>query len=202
MKERRQQDEIFSSAPAQENQRQSSYAARNRGISISKGEVFGFTDSDSWVHKDWISKAIHSLNENQHDYVGCAVENVATAPYTVLDKFDLITGFRNGSFLEKFHFVPTVGLFLKKSVINQIGPFDERFISSGDYEFGKRVFNKGFSQGYSEDSIVYHPTRNSFKEFFKRNIRIGLGRAQLRTYYPKQFGSVLLTMINHHQCYM
>jgi glycosyltransferase involved in cell wall biosynthesis len=38
--------------------RNGSYAARNTGLKIAKGEIIGFTDSDCIPNTDWISKAV------------------------------------------------------------------------------------------------------------------------------------------------
>ena len=44
-----------------EEEKPGSYAARNKGISLAKGEVFAFTDSDCQPQRDWVEKSVDLL---------------------------------------------------------------------------------------------------------------------------------------------
>ncbi len=50
-------------------QNQGLSAVRNRGISISQGEILLFVDSDDWIHKDTVADAVKLFEKNKIDVV-------------------------------------------------------------------------------------------------------------------------------------
>ena len=51
----------FSQAIAAYESRPGSYAARNKGISLAKGDIIAFTDADCIPAKNWIEKGVANL---------------------------------------------------------------------------------------------------------------------------------------------
>jgi len=47
-----------------------SYAARNKGISVAKGEILAFTDSDCIPYEDWLEKAVERLLDGAQRVAG------------------------------------------------------------------------------------------------------------------------------------
>jgi len=63
---------------------QSSYAARNKALSVASGDVIAFTDSDCIPTHDWLAAGVGALGESSSLAAGGAIEffyagNVATA---------------------------------------------------------------------------------------------------------------------------
>ena len=75
-----------------------------------------------------------------------------------------------------------------------MGYFNEKMKSNGDREWCLRARDKGYKIGYSDDVIVNHPARNSFREFKRRQLRLCGGGYNIR----KQSGwsSLSLFLIN------
>jgi GT2 family glycosyltransferase len=46
-------------------------------------------------------------------------------------------------YVYNIHFAPTCFLIVRKEIFEHVGVFDLNLISSGDYEFGNRVFDEG-----------------------------------------------------------
>ncbi len=173
----------------EENEIQSSYAARNTGIANTDADVLAFLDADETVDEDWLETALDAMNEQDVDYLGCNVE--LTLPEdTLVGRYNQRTGFPVKDYLENEHFAPTCALLVRREVFEDVGLFDERLISGGDMEFGQRVHAAGYDQGYAEDATVYHPARTSFESLWKKNFRVGRGFCQKQRYHPDRYGTL------------
>ncbi|MFD1515781.1 glycosyltransferase [Halomarina rubra] len=172
-----------------ERRRQSSYAARVRGIRRARGDVLAFMDADMTVDADWLERAIERMDGDELDYMACNVELYSEGEETLASKFNRLSGFPIEQYVDDLHFAPTCCLLVRSEVVDEVGPFDVRFVSSGDREFGQRVHDAGFEMGYAEDVSMYHPTRTSLKSLAKKAIRIGRGKHQMRELYPERYGN-------------
>lgn len=175
---------------------QSSYAARNTGIERAAGEVLAFVDADMHVDPDWLSQAMAELERSGADYMGCDVELYTPEDPTLADRYDALSGFDIERYVEELSFAPTCCLVVRREVIDAVGPFDKRLVSSGDLEFGNRVADAGYDLHYAEGVRMYHPTRSSLASNLKKSVRIGKGRYQLSRYYPERYGSPLRHLFN------
>ena len=171
-----------------ENEFQGSYAARIRGIEHSQSKVLAFLDADETVDADWLGAALTAMERQDVNYLGCNVE--ITLPKDILmGRYNAHTGFPVRQYLEEQNYAPTCALLVRRGVFEDVGPFDARLISGGDREFGERVHEAGYDQGYAEDATVYHPARTSFKSLAKKNFRVGRGFCQKQRYYPDRYGN-------------
>jgi len=170
---------------------QSSYAARNKGIKNSKGEILAFTDSDVLVSNTWIDVSVREMTKLNCSYFGTKVNiQVHKQDVSYLELFELCYGFPIEHMIKEYNYIQTCSLFVKKIVFEKVGLFDDRLISGGDYEFGKRVKENGFIQAYTNKTYISHPARISLMGNLKRAIRIGKGHAQLARYHPCLYNDV------------
>ncbi len=176
-----------------------SYFVRNKLLEISRGEILAFIDAGVKADKLWLNSAYEELKH--FDYVGGPIKVVKED--NVLNKFVFLyqktISFDVEEYMSKLHFSPTANLFVKRKVFKTIGGFDNRLLSSGDYEFGNRVFaSKKFNQHFSDKVIVYHEARN-FKGLIDKQKRLSLGFVKLNNLYPDRFSkmnnSLLLNLI-------
>ena len=56
-----------------ENQIKSSYAARNKGVGVSKGSLISFVDANMTVKSDWLEKIVAAFEDKNLSYLGCKV---------------------------------------------------------------------------------------------------------------------------------
>ena len=169
---------------------QSSYAARNTGIDHATGDILCFLDADQRVTDDWLETAVGYMLDNDVDYLAPNIELEAPPNPSLTAQYNLVSGFPIQQFIAQHHYTPTSCLFVTRELLDDIGRFDDRLVSGGDLEFGNRAHKAGYDLGFCPDATVIHPTRNSYRSLFSRNIRIGHGHCQLQRYYPDRYGRV------------
>lgn len=174
---------------------QSSYAARNRGIVASKGSIIAFIDSDMSVGVDWLTRIYDSMEKSKADYLACGV-NIYFEEKSIFTLYDKMTGFPIENYTKKAHFAPTCCLVVRKNVFEYLGLFDSRLISSGDLEFGNRVYESKRNLYYDSSIIMKHPARSSLKQLVKKFFRIGRGMYQLFYFYPERYYHLNRTTFN------
>lgn len=179
-----------------ENNIKSSYAARNKGIGVSHGEILSFIDADMKVKKDWLEKINEVVESNENTpYFGYKVKMI-TKLNNIYSKYEKMTAFPIQNYVKEHHFVPTCCLVVKKSLFRKYGFFDDRFISSGDLEYGNRIYQREVDINYFPQIEVFHPARSSLIQLSKKNFRIGRGIQQLYKYYPNRFSGTKRNILN------
>lgn len=175
---------------------QSSYAARVRGIRYASGDVLAFIDADMTVEREWLDDAVERMEDAQLDYMGCNVQLYTPGEESLVGKYNRLNGFPVDDYVSDLHFAPTCGLLVRREVFEAVGPFDTRFVSGGDREFGHRVHAAGFDLGYAEDVPMYHPARTTLTSLVRKAVRIGRGKQQMRQYYPDRYGHPVLMLFH------
>lgn len=161
-----------------------SYAARNTGIEHATGEILAFIDADMTVARAWAASVRSVMAE--HSYVGFDVELTASTPTSVVAAYNRQTQFPVERYLTEEEFAPTCCLAVRRAVIETVGTFDERLVSSGDVEFGKRVAAAGFELHFEPSVTMYHPARSA-RELLSKYVRLGRGFQQRQRLYPEKF---------------
>ncbi|SDJ88804.1 glycosyltransferase [Natronorubrum texcoconense] len=180
-----------------EDEIQSSYAARNRGIEHADGEILAFVDADMIAEDEWLVDAVDAFERTDAEYMGCNVEMVPSENSgSLAERYNLRTGFPIDHFIEDLGFAPTCCLFVHRSVIDDVGPFDSRLISGGDREFGHRVRDSGRALQFAPEATIYHPTRSTAEAILRKSRRVGRGVYQLRVFHPDRYDSTVPVALN------
>lgn len=167
--------EGFSHAVLVREEKEGSYAARNKGIAVSSGEVLAFTDSDCIPAYDWIEKGVQVLLGTEVcGMIGGRIDIFFKDPEkpTAVEICDSVLHLQQRTYIEKRRYGATANIFVPKKIFNKVGMFDDRFRSSGDREWGERVFSAGYRQIYSELAVVAHPARRTIPELCGKIDRI------------------------------
>jgi len=158
-----------------------SYAARNRGIDASRGELIGFTDADCLPAADWIERGVTAVRQlPEGGMIGGRIEPTSRDPEkpTAAELYDCVLGYTQESFI-RWGFAATANLFTTRATVARMGQFDETLMSGGDTEWGQRLRARGLAQKYADDVRVFHPARRSLRELCRRSLRIAGGNQQL-----------------------
>ncbi len=172
----------FANARVVNETRVSSYAARNKGISIAKGDIIAFTDSDCIPAQDWIERGVANLLKVPNcGLIAGKIDIFYQNPGkpTAVELYESVIAFPQKYFVEVMRFGATANVFTTKTVIEHVGKFNEKLKSGGDTEWGQRVFSSGFKLCYADDTCITHPGRYSLKDLYKKHIRLADGQYNL-----------------------
>ena len=163
-----------------------SYAARNRGIAETTGEVLAFTDADCLPDRDWLSAGVRRLQQTPDcGLVGGRIDVFFSDPEhpTTVELYEQALAFPQQHFVEVDHWAATANMFTYRRVIQDVGAFDPNRRSGGDAEWGRRVHRAGYDLAYEPGAVIRHPSRTSFQNIRQKEVRVAGG---------------LLRMIVHH----
>nr|MCU0535402.1 glycosyltransferase [Hydrococcus sp. Prado102] len=170
----------------------SSYAARNKGISLAKGDIIAFTDADCIPRADWLESGVKNLLQvpNCGLVAGKIEIFFKNNKATPAELYESIMAFPQKEFLEKYKGGATANLFTYKNVIERVGLFKTTLKSGGDIDWGQQVHSFGYQPIYSDEVCVRHPARYSLEQIYKQAIRIAGGVYDLYLEDKKTFKEI------------
>lgn len=129
--------------------------ALNIGISRAKGEYVILIGNDNFVHQDWLSEIEKRLGDPKYQILGCSVDR---ASYNKWEKLLETHKDTNGIKGANFSYLNFQGLTIKKTILEEVGPFDEQlpfYLWERDYNL--RLEDKGYQCGAVLTSFMTTP---------------------------------------------
>ena len=172
-----------------------SYAARNKGISLAKGDIFAFIDSDCLPVAQWIEQGIKVLQAETADLVGGEVTFTFSPQKTLSEIYDSMTNMQIEQNIQERKVCKTANLFVQKYVFQSVGLFPNGLKSGGDVIWTKKATDIGFKLVYAAEAEVLHPARRLLP-LLKKQYRVGRGQPHIWSKQGQTKKQMLLKTIN------
>ncbi len=168
-------------------------AKRNIGIRNASGELCAFIDSDAYPKDDWLRNGVTYLQDDGVAAVGgpglTPEEDgvMQRAGGYVLSSF-MVGGLsrryraRNNVESDDIH---SCNLSVRKSVLEEVGGWDERYWPGEDTLLSMAIRNKGKRLVEASDVVVYHHRKPLFLGHLRQVWRFGLHRGFFFRRFPE-----------------
>ena len=158
-----------------------SYAARNAGVALAKGDIFVFTDADCEPSTDWLEQVVRVFDSQPElGALGGRINLRISGLRTTAELYELVLSpFPQQEFVQQMNFAATANLAVRAHVFRAVGRFNERLLSSGDREWGNRLVAGGYTLRYAAEPSVVHPARTSIRALVNKRLRIAGGTVGL-----------------------
>jgi glycosyltransferase involved in cell wall biosynthesis len=168
-----------------ENQIQSSYAARNKGIRAASGEIIAFTDADCRPQPEWLEALIAPFVNP--DIAIVAGEILALRGETLLEQHAEReeTLSQKHTLAHKFcAYGQTANLAIRRQVLEKIGLFRPYLTSGGDADICWRILQANLGRlEFAPSAIVKHRHRTTLTQLEKQWRRYGRSNRYLHELY-------------------
>jgi GT2 family glycosyltransferase len=143
---------------------------RNYGVHRARGAAVAFIDGDCVADSHWL----HGLRDGlrSSDIVAGKTTTVGNTAYGNLERVEL---FQRGSDVT----YPSCNLAYRRTLFEELGGFDPRFITAEDIDLNLRAVQRGAQIAYRPDALVLHQARESLPRFLTQAFWNGYGRKQL-----------------------
>ncbi|MBN1225229.1 MAG: glycosyltransferase family 2 protein [Candidatus Aminicenantes bacterium] len=156
--------------------------ARNRGLALAKGDYILFTDDDCVANADWAEKMCATLD--REPVVAGAIASPASGYIKLCHNIAQFHPFMPGRISGRIDFLAGANMGLHRSVLDELGGFEDEMILAGDTQLCLRARSRGYRPFLNHEAVVLHdPLYISLSGAFKSSYRHAKKTILLRNKY-------------------
>lgn len=142
--------------------------ARNFGIKKTSGDLISFIDDDDIMHQDKILSSVNEFKKNKDIGMVCGNYQILVNRKKLLKPFYKKNIDVNWKSLMRQNFVASGSVTVRRSVIDDVGLFDERFWIAEDYNLWLRISEK-YPIKYIHKVLYYYSVMPGSQSLTQRN---------------------------------
>jgi mycofactocin glycosyltransferase len=174
-------------------------AARNTGLAACRTDFVAFLDSDVVPKRGWLEALLGHFCDPTVALVAPRIVNLrepkgAVARYEAV-RSSLDLGQREAPVVPfgTVSYVPSAAIICRRSVLNELGGFDETLISGEDVDLCWRFIEAGARLRYEPVALVAHDHRTELREWFARKTFYGSSAAPLSVRHPGKTAPLVIS---------
>lgn len=173
--------------------------ARNLGWRAATHPLIWFVDSDCVVEPDALRLLLPHLDDPQVGGVSGSYGNMnPDSLLACLVHEEIIE--RHRRMTTRVNFLATFNVLYRRTVLEEVGGFDERFLRGEDAELSFRVSRAGYELHFELESRVKHYHRTRWSRYLKAQQQEGYWRVWLHTAFPGHTrGDSYSSLLDHIQ---
>ncbi|MHB1035987.1 MAG: glycosyltransferase family 2 protein [Pirellulales bacterium] len=177
-----------------ENPRRLSSAARNIAIREARGDVVVIVDGHCELGSThYLSNLVDAFERSGADCIGRPQPQDIAGATALQRAIAAARSSRLGHHPDSFiyssaeGFVPakSVAVAYRRSVFDEIGPFDETFDACEDVELNHRIDHAGLRCFFTPTVTAHYAPRDTLRGLFRQLVRYGRGRVRLLRKHPE-----------------
>lgn len=151
-----------------------SYAARNMGLSQSRGKIIAFIDSDATAGPQWLSEGVRHIQRGSDMIAGEVELSFEKRPLTPAACYEKLYAFDQKKNVAAGR-AATVNLFVRRDTLDSCGPFNEQAASGEDFRWTSAATQAGHTLTFASTALVTHPARETLHELRLKARRVSDG---------------------------
>jgi glycosyl transferase family 2 len=166
-------------------ERQSSYYARNRGVSRGRAPWIVFVDADLEVAADLVDRYFDEPPQPETALLIGQIETVLETP-TLVARYGFQRRHLNNESVSKpgWEYGQTANAAVRRDAFEAIGGFADQVRSGGDADLAFRLRAAGYASERRPRAVVRHPPRSTLPSVVRQFARYGSGSQWLHERYP------------------
>ena len=152
-------------------------AARNRGLRAARYEIVAMTDADCTVDRHWLRELVQPLRDPSVGLVGGTISS--KQPCNAIETFgERIHDHRMAIEVWQPPYVITMNWASRKSLVERLGFFNEKFLRNEDADFSYRAYQAGVKFIFAPGAIVRHQNEKTYPSLFREGYLHGFYAVQ------------------------